>query len=126
MISSVAKVALAATVATGATASLQATLTAGGHAPKIGAHWAYSVRATAGGKPAAAKVTAQIIDPLGGKHPVGFGAKKGNVTDVPFKGRFSDFVVWPESSSGVPLVFRITVSTGTAKRILNYKVTPGG
>jgi len=102
---------------------LHATLTAATHSPKVGVHWPYTVHATVEGKVARARVTAQIVDPLGGKHPVGFGAKKGNVTRIPFRGTFKDFVIWPKSSVGYPLVFRITVSAGKAKRVLDYKVT---
>jgi hypothetical protein len=120
----VAKVALVTMVLVSAGSSLQVRLSASGHAPKIQTHWPYTVRATLAGKPAAAKVTAQIVDPLGGKHPVGFGKKKGNVTKVPFKGTFTDFVVWPASSTGVPLTFRLTITSGTATKILNYRVTP--
>ena len=111
--------------ATGAFAagSLHATLTAATHTPKVGARWGYTVHATAGGKPAAGRLTAQIIDLIGGKHPVGFGAKNGNVTNVRFVGTFKDFVIWPKSAVGFPLTFRVTVVAGGVKRVLNYKVT---
>lgn len=107
-----------------AVASPHVSLTAAGHTPKVGSHWPYTVRLTAAGKPVRGRVTAQIVDPLGGKHPVGFGVKKGNVTNVAFKGSFHDFVVWPKSSTSVPLTFRITVVSGKTKRVVNYKVTP--
>lgn len=115
----------AGALATGALAagSLHVTLTAATHTPKVNVHWPYTVHATVGGKPASGRVTAQIIDPLGGKHPVGFGAKKGNVTRIPFRGTFRDFVIWPKTSVGFPLTFRITVTSGKAKRVVNYKVT---
>ena len=106
-----------------AAGSLQVSLTAAGHSPKVGAHWPYTVHATVGGKAAAGTVTAQIVDPLGGKHPVGFGKKKGNVTNVKFTGTFSDFVIWPASSVGYPLVFRITVKAGGRTKVVNYQVT---
>lgn len=109
-----------------AAGSLHATLTAATHTPKVGAHWRYSVHATIAGKPARARVTVQIVDPLGGKHPVGFGAKKGNVTRIPFRGTFRDFVIWPKSSVGFPLLFRVTVTAGKAKRVIDYKVTVRG
>jgi len=125
VIATVATIAAAGTLLTGS-ASLQATLTAPTHAPKIGTHWAYTVRATDGGKPASGKLTVQIVDPLGGHHPVGFGAKKGNVTNVAFKGTFSDFVIWPKSSLGVPLTFQATVASGGTKKVVRYKVTPRG
>lgn len=105
---------------------LHATLTAATHTPKVGVHWRYSVHATIAGKPARARVTVQIVDPLGGKHPVGFGAKKGNVTRIPFRGTFRDFVIWPKSSVGFPLLFRVTVTAGKAKRVIDYKVTVRG
>lgn len=107
-----------------AVASPHVSLTAAGHTPKVGSHWPYTVHLTAAGKPVRGRVTAQIVDPLGGKHPVGFGVKKGNVTNVAFKGSFHDFVVWPKSSTSVPLTFRITVVSGKTKRVVNYKVTP--
>ncbi len=120
----VVKVALVATLLVSAGSSVQVRLTASGHAPKIKTHWPYTVRATLAGKPAAGMVTAQIVDPLGGKHPVGFGKKKGNVTKVPFKGTFADFVIWPANSTGVPLTFRLTITSGATTRTLNYRVTP--
>ena len=106
-----------------AAGTLHATLLASGHTPKVGVHWPYTVHATVGGKPARARVTARIVDPLGGVHPVGFGAKKGNVTRIPFRGTFRDFVIWPGSAVGYPLTFRIIVTAGTAKRVIDYKVT---
>jgi hypothetical protein len=114
--------ALLSTAGALAAGSLHATLTAATHSPKVGAHWPYTVRATIGGKPARARVTAQIVDPLGGVHPVGFGAKKGNVTRIRFLGTFRDFVIWPADSVGFPLTFRITVVAGKAKRVIAYKV----
>lgn len=106
-----------------AAGSLHATLTGATHTPKVGAHWRYTVHATSAGKPATARLTAQIVDPIGGKHPVGFGTKKGSVTNVAFKGTFTDFVIWPASSVGFPLTFRVTVVAGKAKQVLNYRVT---
>jgi hypothetical protein len=115
----------AALTAAGALAagSLHATLFASGHTPKVGVHWPYTVHASVGGTPARARVTARIVDPLGGVHPVGFGAKKGNVTRIPFRGTFRDFVIWPATSVGYPLTFRIIVTAGTSKRVIDYKVT---
>ena len=56
-------------------------------------------------------ITAQIVDPIGGVHPVDF----GNTTkhhNGPFKGTFHDFVIWPADSRGIPLTFRLTVKVG--------------
>jgi hypothetical protein len=115
--------ALAGVAALSAATSLHVTLTTATTKPKAGVHWAYSVDARRGAKAARARVTAQIVDPLGGVHPVGFGAKKGNVTRVPFTGTFKDFVIWPKSSIGYPLKFRVIVVSGGAKKIASTTVT---
>jgi hypothetical protein len=100
------------------------TLSAPGHAPKINVHWPYTVHATSGGKPVAARLTAQIVDPVGGVHAVEFGKSTRKIVNWPFKGTFSDFVVWPASSRGVPLTFRVTVRVGAVKKVVSYQVIP--
>jgi hypothetical protein len=115
--------ALAGAAALFAASSLHVALTTATTKPKAGVHWAYTVKATRGGKAARGRVTAQIVDPLGGVHPVGFGAKKGNVTKVPFTGTFKDFVIWPKSSIGYPLKFRVIVVSGGVRKIASTTVT---
>jgi hypothetical protein len=105
-------------------ASPQVTLTAPGHTPKINVHWNYVVRATDGGKPASARLTAQIVDPIGIAHPVEFGNTTKTVTNLPFKGVFRDYVIWPPSSRGVPLKLRIVVQVGASRKTITYLVTP--
>jgi hypothetical protein len=105
-------------------ASPQVTLTAPGHTPKINVHWNYVVRATEGGKPVPARITAQIVDPIGGVHPVEFGKNTKNITNWPFQGVFRDYIVWPPSSRGVPLTLRIVVRVGAVRKTLTYVVTP--
>jgi hypothetical protein len=103
----------------------QVTLTAAGHTPKIKVHWPYSVKVTQGGKPVAAKVSVAIVDPIGGVHPVQFGVSKKYVTNWPFKGTFSDYLIWPPSSAvGVPLTVRATVKIGKTTKVVSYVVTP--
>jgi hypothetical protein len=104
--------------------SPQVTLTAAGHAPSINTHWSYAVRATEGGKPVSARITAQIVDPIGGVHPVQFGKSTKNITNRPFKGVFRDFIVWPASSRGVPLRLRIVVRVGGVRKTIAYQVVP--
>ncbi len=104
--------------------TVKATLAAAGHAPKINVRWRYTVRVTAGGKPAAAKITVQIVDPTGHAHPVQLGTSKKNVTNHAFRGTFSDFVVWPASARGVPLKLRATVRVASTKKVLSYRLTP--
>ncbi len=105
-----AKVTVAAAMLASGASAVKVTLTAPGHTPKVNVHWSYSVSATSGGKPAPAKVTAQIVDPIGGVHPVQFGTSTKNIVNWPFKGTFRDFIIWPPSSAvGIPLTFRLTV-----------------
>ena len=103
---------------------MKATLTAPGHTPKVGVRWHYMLKATRAGKPVRGKVTLQVVDPTGHAHPVQLGTSKKNVTNHPFNGSFSDFIVWPSSARGIPLVVRATVVFGSTKKILSYRVTP--
>jgi mono/diheme cytochrome c family protein len=98
-----------------------------GHTPKVGVRWDYTVRMTAGGKPAAGKLTVQIVDPTGRAHPVQLGTSNKSVTDRHFTGSFSDFIVWPASARGESLTLRVTVAVGGgAPNIVSYKVKPRG
>jgi hypothetical protein len=104
--------------------SANVTLHAPGHSPRIKTHWNYSVTVTKSGKPAAATITAQIVDPIGGVHIVQFGNTTKNIKAYPFTGTFRDFVIWPADSRGIPLTFRLTVSSGPTKKVIGYHVTP--
>jgi hypothetical protein len=121
-----AKLALTGTLLLGGAAPVKVTVSAPGHTPKINTHWNYVVRVIEGGKPVAGKITEQIVDPIGGHHPVEFGKSTKNITNWPFKGEFRDFIVWPASSRGIPLKFRVIVVVGTVKRTVDYAVTPRG
>ena len=103
---------------------VKATLTAQTHTPKVKTKWYYSVRVTNGGKPAAARLTAQILDPIGGVNPVDYDATKKPITNFPFKGTFRDYIIWPADAKGFTLTLRLTVKTATAKKVLKYSVTP--
>jgi hypothetical protein len=109
-----------------AASSPQVTLTAPGHMPKVNTRWYYVVRATSEGKPLAARITAQIVDPIGGTHPVQFGTTKKNIVNRPFKGEFRDFIIWTGSSRGIPLRLRVTVRAAGTKKVVTYAVTPRG
>jgi len=106
-----------------AAGSVKATLTAPTHTPKVNTKWYYTLRVTKGGKPAPARLTAQIVDPIGGVHPVLYGATKKPITNRAFTGTFRDYIVWTGESRGVPLTLRLTVRVGTAKKLLTYGVT---
>ena len=107
-----------------AATQLKVTLTAPGHTPRVNTHWSYAVRATREGKPTAARLTAQIVDPIGGRHPVTFGASSKPITNWAFRGTFRDYVIWPASSRGVPLTFRLVVRSGGLTKVIRYAVTP--
>jgi hypothetical protein len=114
---------IVATAGSGATA-LKVTVTAPGHTPKTATHWNYTVTARVAGKLVAGRISEQIVDPIGGAHPVTFGSGTKPITNLPFKGTFKDYIVWPASSRGIPLTLRITVKAGGSKRVVSYPVTP--
>jgi hypothetical protein len=107
-------------------APVKVALDAAGHTPKIGLRWYYTVRVTEGGKPVAAKLSEQIVDPLGGSHPVEFGNTTKKITNWPFTGSFRDFIIWPADSRGIPLTFRVVVTVGRTSHVVRYSVTARG
>ncbi len=119
-----ATVALAASLLGGSAAPVKVTVTAPGHSPKIGTHWKYALAVTRGGKPVAARLTEQIVDPIGGSHPVQLGSTTTDITNRPVRGTFRDYIIWPADSRGIPLTLRIVVTSGGSKRVVSYHVTP--
>jgi hypothetical protein len=115
---------LAVPLALGRDAAVKVTLDAPGHTAKIGKRWTYAVHAKSAGKPVAGKLTVEIVDPLGGAHPVDFAATKKPIVNRPFKGVFRDYVLWPAEARGFPLTFRVTVVAGGARKVIRYTVTP--
>jgi hypothetical protein len=105
-------------------ATLHVALSAPGHTPKVNVHWNYTVRATVAGKLVRGRITAEIVDPIGGHHPVEFGLSTRKIASFPFDGVFRDFIIWPRESRGVPLTLRITVVTAHARRVVSYRVVP--
>ncbi len=115
---------LISTAALAIVAPMQVTFQAATHTPRINTHWTYTVRATQASKPVVGKITVQIVDPIGGVHPVEFGASTKKITSVPIRGTFRDYMIFPASARGVPLKIRVTVVAGTGRSVLNYVVTP--
>jgi hypothetical protein len=107
-----------------AAAPAKVAFVASGHSPKVKTRWSYSVTVERDGKPAAATLTAQIVDPIGGTHPIQFGSTTRDVKAFPFKGSFHDFVIWPAESRGIPLTFRLIVRSGPTTKVIGYRVTP--
>jgi hypothetical protein len=114
--------ATALATATLASGTVSATLSAPTHAPKIKTKWYYTVRVTVGGKAAAARITAQIVDPIGGTHAVDLGSSTKPITNYAIKGTFRDYIIWPSDSRGIRLTLRITVRAGGTKKIVKYWV----
>jgi hypothetical protein len=108
--------------------AFKATLTTAGHTPKVLKTWKYSVRVTdPAGHPIAARITSQIVDPLGTAHLVEFDGTGRNpyVKDYRFFGNFCDSVLWPKSSAvGVTLRFQVVIVTAVGRKVLSYPVTP--
>ena len=101
------------------------TLTAPTHTPKVDARWSYTVHATdLAGKPLQARITAQVVDPFGGVHPVEYGASTKKITNIRFTGTFRDYVEWPSESRGFRLTFRVTVASGGKAVRTTYWVKP--
>ena len=106
--------------------AFKAKLTAPSHHPKAATKWFYTIVVTdLAGKPIKARITVQIVDPLGSVHPVQYDNTKKNLTNWPINGHFHDRIIWPRSSAiGISLTLRITVKAAGGKTVLNYLVQP--
>ena len=104
--------------------ALHVSFTAPTHTPKVNTRWNFKITATLNGKPAKAKLTLQVIDPLGSAHYIQHGTTNKNLHNWPFTGVYRDFAIWPPSSRGIPLVLRATVTASGLKRVVKYTVTP--
>ena len=110
---------LAAGAATGPVVVFHATT----HTPKVNQRWPWSITVTKAGAPLAARVSAAVVDPIGGVHPVEYGCCKGKfVTNVKIKGRFADYVLFPLAAKGYRVTFRVTVKTAIGTRVVRYWV----
>ncbi len=107
-------------------ARFRATLSAPAHTPPVGAKkWWYVVRAaTAQGKPLHARLTVEVVDPLGTAHVAEVGTSTRKLLNFPFVGRYQDFAQWPASSRGFRLTFRVIVKAQGSSKTLTYWVRP--
>jgi hypothetical protein len=95
------------------------------HTPRVGPKWWYVVRASdRNGAPLRARLTVEVVDPLGVAHPAEVGTSKRKLIDYPFIGRYRDFARWPPPARGYRLVFRVTVAARGARRTVRYWVRP--
>jgi hypothetical protein len=108
--------------AAGAAASFKVVFTASKHTPRVNERWPWSIRVTtAAGKPLAATISAVVVDPIGGVHPVEYGCcAKKFVTNVKIKGTFRDYVQYPLSAKGYRITFKVTVKTALGTRAVTY------
>ncbi len=103
---------------------MKATLFAPTHEPKINAKWRYRLKVTdRRGRLLRGKVTAQIIDPLGAPHPVQYDDTHRDITGMPFRGVFRDYVEFPRDSRGQRLTFRVLVKTARGNVDITYPIT---
>lgn len=102
-----------------------AQLSAPTHTPKADTRWYWTIRvADRAGKPVAARITAQVVDPFGGVHPVEFGPTTRKIVDFPIRGSFRDYAIWPAASKGFKLTLRVSVTAKGATRRVEYWVRP--
>jgi hypothetical protein len=115
---------LAFPLTAGAAPAFRVVFAAPEHTPRVNERWPWSITVTtAAGKPLAATISAVVIDPIGGVHPVEYGCcARKFVTNVKIKGTFRDFVQYPLSAKGYRITFKVTVKTALGKRAVTYWV----
>src|SRR5919201_601046 len=112
-------------VAPPAAIPFRASLSASTHAPRVGPKWWYVVRAVdLQGRPLRARLTVQIVDPLGTAHATTVGTSNRKLVNFPFTGRYRDFAQWPAASRGFRLTLRAIVKADGRSRTLTYWVKP--
>jgi hypothetical protein len=109
--------------ASAATIPFRVQLTAPTHTPKANTVWRYSLRVTSlAGKPIAARITVEAIDPTGTAHPFTYANTKKPLVRWPIVGTFHDYATWPAEARGIPLTFRVIVLAKGVRRTLNYAI----
>ena len=116
--------ALVLPTAAGAASAFKVTFTASKHTPRVNEKWIWSIKVTTlGGTLLPARISAVVIDPIGGVHPVEYGCcKKKFVTNVPIKGTFRDFVQFPFAAKGYRVTFKVTVKAARGTKAVTYWV----
>ena len=116
----------------GAAVGIKATLRAPAANPEVMVKWWYSIKVTdLQGKPVNARLTAHVIDPFGGVHPMGYGPAPPDVyiKNRLIRGGFRDYLEFPSESRGFRLTLRWTVKAKIGgkvyTKILKRVVTPG-
>ena len=95
------------------------------HRPPVNVKWWYTVRVSdSSGMGLRARLTMQVIDPLGTSHPVQFGPTTRNIVNWPIRGSYRDYATWPRASRGYRLTMRATVKAKGATQTASYAVVP--
>ena len=117
-------VALALPLAAGAVPAFNVSFKASKHTPRVNEKWTWSIKVTdPAGNLLPARISAVVIDPIGGVHPVEYGCcAKKFITNVPIKGTFRDFVQYPLAAKGYRITFKVTVKTARGTRAVTYWV----
>ena len=121
-LAALALVALGFPFAAGAAPVFNVAFTASKHTPRVNERWNWSIKvSTPAGKPLAATISAVVIDPVGGVHPVEYGCcVKKFVTNVKINGAFKDWVQYPIAAKGYKITFKVTVKTALGTRAVTY------
>jgi hypothetical protein len=105
--------------------SFHVAIAAATHAPRVNVKWWYAVRVSdSSGMGLCARLTMQVIDPLGTAHPVQFGPTTRNIVNWPIRGSYRDYAIWPAASRGYRLTLRATVKAKGATQTASYSVVP--
>ena len=109
-------------------APVQARLSAPGHSPKIKTHWGYTVRRherrqarRPGSSPSRSSTRSA------GRTPSSSGRPRRTIANWPFKGAFSDFIIWPGELARHPAHGSASPSVaGDAKKVITTPREPRG
>jgi hypothetical protein len=114
--------ALALPLTAGAAPAFKVRFTASKHMPRVNEKWYWSIKVTTpAGALLPARISAVVVDPIGGVHPVEYGCcAKKFVTNVRIKGTFRDWVQYPLAAKGYRITFKVTVKTARGTRVVTY------
>ena|SRR5438105_12269657 len=104
--------------------ALAVAFSAPGHTPRVNTKWHYVVRVTEHARPVRARLTVELVDPLGSAHPADVGETNRPITDYPINGVYRDYLTFPAASRGIPLKVRVSAVAGGQKRVVIYSVVP--
>jgi hypothetical protein len=116
--------ALALPLGAAAAGSFSIAFKASKHTPRVNEKWPWSIKVTTpAGRLLPGRISAVVIDPVGGVHPVEYGCCKTKfITNVKINGSFRDFVQYPFAAKGYRVTFKVTVKTARGTKFVAYWV----